>query len=112
MTLVEKQQLFPKLIKQLIQFLENNGYELTFGEAWRPAEMAAYYAAKGKGISNSLHCSRLALDINLFKGGKLLILTPDYEEAGKFWESLNPLCTWGGHFQDGNHFSLTHGGVR
>jgi hypothetical protein len=33
---------------------------------------------------------------------------------GEFWESLHPLCCWGGHFRnrDPYHFSVTHGGVK
>lgn len=64
---------------------------------------------KGIGIKNSLHCQRLAIDLNLFDAqGKYCPDTPSYEPFGKYWESLHPLNRWGGNFKhpnvDGNHF--------
>lgn len=64
----------------------------------------------GSGIKKTLHEDSLAVDLNLFVGGVYRSLTEDYKEAGLFWESLNPLCVWGGRFGDGNHFSITHEG--
>jgi hypothetical protein len=32
--------------------------------------------------------------------------SPQWKEAGEFWESLHPLCRWGGRFQDDNHLSI------
>lgn len=116
-TLVDKQKFFSKKIALLLVFLFDEGYEVTFGEAWRPEITAEAYAKQGKGIANSLHPLRLAFDINLWKDGKYLTRTPDYEKAGVYWESLSTpeiKCTWGGRFQkgDGNHFSVEHNGVR
>jgi hypothetical protein len=31
---------------------------------------------------------------------------------GKYWKRQHPLCRWGGDFQDGNHYSLEHEGVK
>lgn len=115
MTLSEKQQLFTSLISNLIQHLNEKGYQITFGEAWRSKEMAKLYASEGKGIENSLHCLRLAIDLNLFLNGKYLTKTDDYEAAGRYWESLSSSdfkCAWGGHFGDGDHFSIEHNGVK
>lgn len=115
MTLIDKQKLFPRLTAQLIQYIESKGYEITFGEAWRTPEMAKIYESRGNGIANSLHKSRLAIDLNLFKEGKWLSKTEDYKFAGQYWESLSTglyKCCWGGHFSDGNHFSIEHGGYR
>lgn len=115
MTLLEKQILFPRLVAQLIQWLESNGYELTFGEAWRTPEMAKLYEQRGQGISNSLHKIRLAIDINLFVQGKWLDKSEDYKPAGEYWESLSTglyTCCWGGRFGDGVHFSIEHQGVK
>lgn len=116
MNLIDKQKLFPHLLVQLLDWLDANGYEVTLGEAWRPPEMARMYAKDGRGIENSLHLSRIAIDLCLWKGGKYLTLSEDYRPAGEFWEKLSHSpdyeCVWGGRFKDGNHFSVEHQGVR
>jgi hypothetical protein len=81
-------------------------------ELYRTPEQAALNAAKGVGITNSLHCLGLAIDLVLCKHGAPLWATEAYRDLGMYWESLDPLCSWGGHFNDGGHFSITHGGVR
>jgi hypothetical protein len=88
------------------------GYEVSLGEAWRTPEQARANAAKGTGISNSLHMDRLAVDLNLFKDGVFLTKTEDHRELGEWWESRHELARWGGRFTrpDGNHYSFTHGG--
>lgn len=106
-TLREKQSRFVRLTGLLIEWATQQGYELTFGETWRTPEQAALNAAKGIGIRNSLHCDRLAVDFNLFRGGKLI---SDYRPLGEYWESLSPDCRWGGRFGDPPHFSIEHGG--
>lgn len=112
MTLGEKQRIFPPLLAHLIQHIYSRGYQVTMGEAWRPPEMALIYARTQKGTLNSLHISKLAVDLNLFKDGKYLDKSEDHKEFGAYWESLHPLCSWGGRFDDGNHYSLTHEGRR
>lgn len=109
-TLRQKQSRFVKLVGLLIEWAYQQGYELTFGEAFRTPEQAALNAKSGKGIANSLHTQRLAIDLMLFKDGKYLTATPDYKALGEYWESLAPDCAWGGRFNDGNHFSIRHGG--
>ncbi|MEX0518298.1 M15 family metallopeptidase [Raoultella planticola] len=113
MTLSEKQQLFTRLIAQLILWADEKGYRLTFGEAYRTPEQAALNAKKGSGISNSLHTKRLAVDLNLFINGQYQTDSTAYLPLGEYWESLGG--SWGGRFKsrpDGNHFSLEHEGVR
>lgn len=113
MTLGEKQQLFTVMIGNLINWAEEKGYRLTFGEAYRTPEQAALNAKKGSGISNSLHTQRLAVDFNLFINGQYMTRTEDYRPLGEYWESIGG--SWGGRFKsnpDGNHFSLEHNGVR
>lgn len=110
MTLGQKQRLFTKLVGQLIAWAYANRYELTFGDAYRTPEQAAANAKAGKGISNSLHTQRLAVDLNLFVNGQYQTSTEAYRRMGEYWESLDPLCCWGGRFGDGNHFSCTHEG--
>lgn len=112
MTLRSKQSLFVKLVAQLIDWAYAQGYEITFSEAYRPPFVAEEYARRGVGIKTSLHCSRLAIDLNLFKDGKYLTRTKDHEPLGEYWKNLHPLCRWGGDFRrrDGNHYSMTHRG--
>lgn len=115
MTLREKQHAFARLVAALIQRADLCGYEVTLGEAYRSKEEAERLAKLGKGIKNSLHTLRLAIDLNLFKDGKYLTSTEDYRELGEWWESLSTdelICVWGGRFGDGNHFSVMHGGRR
>jgi hypothetical protein len=109
-TLRQKQSLFVRLVGLLISEAYARGYELTFGEAWRTLEQARLNAATGKGISNSLHIDRLAIDLNLFRDGKFLSRTEDHRPLGEWWEKLHPLCRWGGRFNDGNHYSIEHNG--
>ena len=112
MTLGEKQRLFTRLVGKLIEYAYSIGYELTFGDAYRSPEQARQNAQLGKGIVSSLHCERLAIDLNLFINGEYKTQTEDYRKLGEFWEALGADCRWGGRFSrpDGNHFSITHGG--
>ncbi len=110
MILIDEQRLFVKLIGQLIEWAYDNGYELTFGEAYRSSEEAARLAKLGLGIANSLHTSRLAIDFNLFKNGNYLANGIDHKPLGDYWKTLNPLCRWGGDFNDGNHYSMEYDG--
>lgn len=109
-TLREKQSRFTRMVADLIIFAYNNGYELTLNEAYRPPETAINYVKQGKGIKYSLHGLKLAIDLNLFKNGKYLTSTEDHKPLGEYWESIGG--TWGGRFNDGNHYSLEHNGVK
>jgi len=108
--MVEKQAKFTLMIAKLIEKANEMGYKMTFAEAYRPPELAELYAKQGRGIRNSLHRERLAVDFNVFKNGKYLMKGADFEDLGKWWESQGG--TWGGRFNDGNHFSLEHNGVK
>lgn len=108
MTLSEKQQRFAHMVGELIHKAESLGYGITFGEAWRSPEEADRLAKAGKGIKRSLHCDRLAIDINLFKNGQYLSDTQDHLLLGIWWEEQGG--SWGGRFVDGNHYSLEHEG--
>lgn len=107
-TLRQKQSRFAVMVARLILKAQEMGYEVTLGEAWRPPAQAAANARSGRGIANSLHIDRLAIDLNLYKGGKWLDKTEDHTPLGEWWESVGG--TWGGRFKDGNHYSLAHGG--
>lgn len=109
MVLNECQEAFARNAAKLITFIFNKGYSCTLGEAFRPQETAAIYAKQGKGIVDSLHCKRLAIDLQLFSpDNKYLTVTKDYKIFGEYWESLHPYNRWGGHFArgDGNHFEM------
>ena len=110
MTLGEKQRKFTRMVADLIVWAYANGYELTFAEAYRTPEQAALNAKAGKGISTSLHLDRLAVDFNLFKDGAYLTATDDHKPLGEYWESIGG--SWGGRFNDGNHYSLEYDGRR
>lgn len=117
MTLREKQSIFVFKVAELIVHARWLGYELTFGDAYRSKEEAARLAKLGVGIKTSLHCQRLAIDLNLFKKGVLLTKSEEYAPLGIWWEKQSPEddsyeCCWGGRFKDGNHFSIGHGGVK
>lgn len=112
---------FARCVGKLIEFVYSQpGWGVTFGEAWRTDEMAELYARAGKGISNSNHRRRLAIDLNLFINGVYQRDTLAYRPLGEYWKSLSSLgfeCVWGGDFKlptplDGNHFSVLHLGVR
>jgi hypothetical protein len=113
-TLRELQSLHVKLTGQLIEWTYAMGYELTWGQALRTQAEANANAASGAGIKNSLHLIKLAVDLSLFKDGKFLTQVSDYLPLGEYWESLDPLCRWGGRFStpDADHFSITHDGVK
>lgn len=111
-TLSQKQARFAQMVALLIQKASALGYAVTLGEAFRPPEVAQIYAREGRGIADSLHTSRLAIDLNLFRDGKYLSRTESYIELGEWWESQGG--AWGGRFRkaDGNHFSLEHEGKK
>lgn len=97
---------------EFILWTYDHGYELTYGEAERTPQQAAWNAAHGKGIAISLHIYRLAVDFNLFINGVYQLDTEAYRPLGEKWESLGG--SWGGRFSkpDGNHFSLEWKGIR
>jgi hypothetical protein len=108
-TLGQKQRRFTPMIAQLIAFAYASGYELTFGDAYRDPRVHGAVGVKSSYSSaNSVHKSRLAVDLNLFKDGVFLTASDDHLPLGEFWESIGG--TWGGRFNDGNHYSLEHNG--
>lgn len=111
MSLSSKQRNFVRMVGLLIEHAYQQGYELTFGDAYRdPRLHGAVGEKKGYGAASSCHKLRLAVDFNLFKDGKWLQGTDDFKPLGEYWESIGG--TWGGRFQDGNHFSLEHEGKK
>ena len=111
MTLGMKQEIFSLNLALLLLYAYQHGYRVRMGETWRSPTKAGENAAAGIGIANSLHTLKLAADLNLFKDGVFLTKTEDHRPLGEYWESLHVDNRWGGRFDDGNHYSMTHGGV-
>ena len=114
---LDKQNEFVKSLNRFFTWLDVNGYQISLGEAFRPAWVAKMYSQDGRGIANSLHCSRLAIDLNLFKWGIYLTTVEDLKGAGGVWESFSTpdlIHCWGGRFDtpDADHFSIEHNGIR
>lgn len=110
MTLYEKQILFAENMSMLVDHIFTKGYKCTIGEVLRTPEQAAIYAAQGKGIINSLHLKKLAVDLNIFSSDNKYPLTiKDLEQFGRYWEGLHKLNRWGGRFKDrpdSDHFEM------
>ena len=103
------QQIFAANVSLLIKHIFENGYKCTLGEAFRTEEQAEIYAKEGKGIVDSQHCKRLAIDLCLFSpANEYLMHTDQYKLFGDYWEGLHPQNQWGGKFPrgDGNHFQM------
>jgi hypothetical protein len=99
MSLRSEQSKFARDIGLLILYAYSLGYEITFGDFWRPDK-------KGH-KKDSNHYIRMAADLNLFKNGVYLQKTRQHKKLGEFWKNLDPKNRWGGDFtqKDGNHYS-------
>lgn len=110
-TLRQKQSRFASMIPGLINTALGMGFEVTLGDAYRDPRLHGGMGVKaGYGHSKSAHKIRLAIDLNLFKDGAYLPSTVDHKPLGEWWESQGG--TWGGRFNDGNHYSLEHEGMK
>ena len=110
-TLGQKQRRFGRMVAALLNKALEMGYEYTFGDAFRDTRLHGDFGQKrGYGAAKSLHKLKLAIDLNLFKDGKYLSSTEAHRPLGEWWESIGG--TWGGRFNDGNHYSLEHGGCK
>ena len=104
-SLVSKQWLFLKDLTELLAFIKDNNLMATGGELWRTREQQSIYVKKGLSKTmNSLHLSRLAIDLNFFDISGALIECP--QMVGDFWEALSLQNEWGGNWQfhDSGHF--------
>ena len=97
------------MIGLLIEYAYQEGYELSFGDSYRdPRVHGDVGVKKSYSAANSLHKYRLAVDFNLFKNGQYLTTTEAHRPLGEYWESIGG--TWGGRWEDGNHYSLEYQG--
>lgn len=119
MNLGEKQELFMRLLPRLIDKAHELGFEIRGGDLYRDPRLHGVVGEKkGYGHSKSCHKIKLAIDLNLFKDvdndGDMDFLekTEFHRPLGEWWEKQHPLARWGGRFNDGNHYSLEHEGMR
>ena len=103
MGLGSEQRRFTLMLSQLVMWAYDQGYEITLGHAMRCDDCKV-----GRKMSN--HKIKLAQDLNLFKDGTYLTSTEDHRPLGEKWESMGG--SWGGRFNDGNHYSLEYNGRR
>jgi hypothetical protein len=120
MQLGKKQELFMRLLPRLIDKAHALGFEIRGGDLFRDPRafgrlgevMRNYFGTLIYGHRYSCHKLKLAIDLNLTLAGVLIISTEGHRELGEWWEKQHELCSWGGDFNDGNHYSLTHNGSR
>ncbi len=115
MTLNEKQTFFTDQIARFICDCFDHGYPVILAEAYRPPELAALYAEQGRGIRNSNHTRKLAVDLFRVVDGRVTWDLEAYEPIGELWKACHPqLARWGGDFtnRDSVHFSFEHNGVK
>lgn len=109
-TLGQAQRRFARMVARLIDQAHEMGFEVTLGDAYRdPRVFGAMGERGGYGESRSAHKQRLAIDLNLFSGGRYLTSTEDHRPLGEWWERQGG--SWGGRFNDGNHYSLKFNGI-
>jgi hypothetical protein len=112
-TLRQKQSRFAHSVSLLILQAEKLGFEVTLGDAYRDPRLHGDIGVKmGYGHSKSAHKRRLAIDLNLYRDGVYLESTEDHKPLGEWWESIGTDHRWGGRFQDGNHYSIEHEGIK
>ena len=99
MSLREEQEKFTRDVVKLLTWAFSMGYEVTLGEAFRTPEQQAIYVRDGRSKTmNSKHLNRCAIDIFVFKEGKLLTTKEEMQPVGNTWEGLSKENRWGGNF--------------
>lgn len=96
----DKRKQFTKYVARLITFMVQQGYQPMIGRDGL------------KHMNGSLHFEGLAVDIDLCDSKGVYIKTTQPKIFGDFWKALDPNCTWGGDFNDSNHYSVTYGGKK
>lgn len=107
MSLRQEQSLFASDVMRLFVWLTEHGYEWTLGEAQRPVEMQKIYVETGRSKTmDGFHLKRLAIDLFIFKDGRLLATKEEMQPIGDAWERMSEKNRWGGNwkFKDIPHF--------
>lgn len=104
MTLGEHQQAFSRDLVKLMSKAFELGYEIRIGEVERTIEQQKIYVQTGRSKTmNSNHLKKCAADLHFVKAGQLCYP----QELGDYWETLDPINSWGGNwksFKDKPHF--------
>lgn len=112
-TLGQKQRRFAKAVARLLDKAHELGFEISLGDAFRdPRVHGAMGERKSYSHPRSAHKVRLAIDLNLFRNGEFLEQSSDHKPLGEWWEMQGVDHRWGGRFNDGNHYSIEHEGVK
>lgn len=110
MKLIDYQKEFSQCVGALFLYLKLNGYTFTIGECQRTqAQQKIYFDAGFSKTMKSNHLRKLAIDIFIFKGERLISNKEELADIGQYWESLYSLNRWGGNFKsitDTPHFEL------
>jgi len=115
MTLSQKQQEFAQCLAEFITWIYTQGWSVRIGEVYRPPFTAREYARTGRGIINSVHTKKCAVDLFLsLDGVSVTWRNEDYAPLAEKWESLHDLARAGHYFRnrDSVHFSFEHNGIR
>lgn len=113
MTLGQAQEQFAMYVEKLLHEIHARGWRVRLGEVFRPQEMQDLYVRTGRSkAAHSFHQDKLAIDLALITCNGKEISDAQKKSLGDFWESLDPLNSWGGFFAfvDKPHFS--YGGER
>ena len=109
--LLKAQHRFARMLPGLIRKALDLGFEISCGDLYRdPRVFGKVGESKGYGAANSCHKLRLAIDLNLFRNGQWVTSTEAHRPLGEWWESQGG--TWGGRFEDGNHYSISFAGKK
>lgn len=99
MGLRQDQSDFMRALGKLLVFITDvKHWEVTTGDT---------YPGKYKHSEFGQHPKGLAIDLNLFIDGKWQRSTEAHAVIGAYWKSLGG--TWGGDWNDGNHYSWKEG---
>lgn len=97
LSLGEKQCDFTFMVARLIMQACALGYEIKVQEWNRLLATQQEYVRKGVSKTlNSKHLDNLAVDVYLYKNGKVIMGGEDYRALGEYWISLGG--RWGGRF--------------
>ena len=108
MTLGKNQEAFSKDLTALLNYLQDNNYDVRIGEAERTKEQQEIYIKQGKSKTlDSMHLKRCAIDLHIFKDDNYITSKQELQSIGDYWEGLSSQNRWGGNYKsfiDTPHF--------